>query len=550
MAFTLFSGSLKPVEKVEAERVALEEDYKAFLKAEKSESLAAYIELKDWVDSGVMQEKKTELESQIFNGSREDSLLKELKKLEKESSVKKYFKLDGSADLKRFQTLEGALKDKIKGFEEMQNNPDVKFYRKFEKSPLYVNYCNIHNSKLLERYKELREWLASDEGQKAHDKTTRDSREYNMLQELKKLKKESSIKKYFKLDGSAELQRFQKLEDTLKDKIKNFEEMQSNPDVKFYGKFAKSPLYVNYRNVHNSKMLKRYVELKEITSTTEFLQRKAWLEDKKKWEKSDEYAKHQKFEALKKDTQVVLYYKYVNDTRFDFFRNWKISFEDNFSGKSVDLEKWMPNSYLADKLLGSNFSQEGDLQAYNGGKNSLISQGTLHISVKKEKAISPRWLPIAGFVPAEFDYTTDTLSTAKSFWQEGGIFEAKIFFTPAVNIVSMCYLADEKNSTLVSLLEMGKQSRMGIMTMGERGYFKGVSLKKLQKNRFYIFSLMWENNRMVWKVNDKIFLESPLPPNMGEVHINLTNLVLDEVKVSLPYSFGIDWVRCYKKSEN
>lgn len=551
MAFTLFSGGLKPVEKVEKERVELEEKYKAFLKAEKSESLAAYKELKEWVDSGAMQKKKMELESQIFKGSKEYGLLKELEALEKNSSLKKYFRLDGSADLKKFQELDKTLKPKLDDLKKLNNN-DVKFYRKFAKSPLYANYCKVDDSQLLKRFVELKEKTSAAEFKKQkatleQEKKWKNSPENALLEEFGKLEKDRSIKKYFQLDGSADLKKFRKMDETLRDKIKLQEEMQHNPDVKFYEKFAKSPLYANYCAVHNSQLLKRFVELKQITSTTEFLKQKAWLEDKNKWEKSEEYARSQKFESLKKDPHIVHYFQYVNDTKFDFFRNWEVSFEDNFSEKNINWNKWLPNSYIADKLLGRNFSQLGDLQAYSDGKNSQISQGTLHVLVKKEKVSSPRWLPTAGFIADEFDYTTDTLSTAKSFWQEGGIFEAKIFFTPAQNIVSLFYLSGEKTSPLITLLEMGKKSRMGIMGMGEKGFFEGVSLKKLKKNSFYIFTLVWENNRLIWKVNDKVFYESQLPKNMDKVHINFTNLVLDEVKASLPYSFGIDWVRCYRR---
>jgi hypothetical protein len=83
------------------------------------------------------------------------------------------------------------------------------------------------------------------------------------------------------------------------------------------------------------------------------------------------------------------------------------------------------------------------------------------------------------------------LSTIKSFWQDGGIFEAKIFYNPVKEVVSTCHLQGEKNSPMISLVEMGLKPRLGVLMKNGKGKpdFSGIELNHLKTNKFYIFSL-------------------------------------------------------------
>ena len=61
---------------------------------------------------------------------------------------------------------------------------------------------------------------------------------------------------------------------------------------------------------------------------------------------------------------------------FDFFKQWKLVFEERFDSAKLDSEKWMTKSHWADKALGQNFSQIGDLHAFTDGKNVLVGAFT------------------------------------------------------------------------------------------------------------------------------------------------------------------------------
>ncbi len=603
--FTLqLTGKIKSVEKIEIQRHTAENNYKAFLEAEKSDKLAEYKELESWVSSGAMQAARKELESLVFKGSIEYNQLKEFENLKASKTIRNYFKVAGSSDLIRFQKTKDSeklkeyfeLKDYVEcgGFQ--RDKQDIESNRfagsveerhlnelaKLKKNKALKDYHSLKGSPILERHQKF---FGSAKMHRFLELTNIPAKEKEIQKEFKKLKNDPEIKAYFRLENSMQLknfsevngshipdryqelvnetstQEFQKRIFWLKDKKKleksvawkkylRYKSLSADPDIRFFLKYEKSALYLNYLDTHDSFALQRYNELLEITISAEFLKQKAWLEDKRKWEKSAGYTKHQRYLELKTDTQILHYFKYVNSSDFDFLKEWEMSFTDVFDTKNIDAAKWIPNSLWADRLLGDNFSQPGDFQAYTGGKNSSIAYGKLIIQVRKEKFRSRFWQPMTGFMANDYRYTSDTLSTIKSFWQEGGIFEAKILFSPVKEVVSTCFLQGVNNSPVLTLLEMGTVCRMGILSRQEGGKpkFDGIELNYLKKNKFYIFGLEWEGNRLVWKINGTVVHESYKPSIEGKAHLNLASLVIGEISGShLPVNFEIDWIKCYQK---
>jgi hypothetical protein len=610
MSFKILSlqltGKIKDTEKVELKRKSQLELYYAFRMAEESVELKEYRELETWMNSGDYERKKKEIEALVFRGSQEYNQLKEFESLRKNKSLKKFFALDSSEELWRFRKIEGSeilktfwehkdyvvdgqfLQEKkeieshkfegsaeqghLKELAQIQKSKAWKAYQQLDQSPELNNYLKFRDSDPLRRYSELKN---------APDK------DISARKEFKKLKNDPSIKAWFKLENSqalkyyhemagshllarveelvkmTEAETFKQRVSDLKDKAKlgksdpwkkylKFKELASNEDIRFFQKFEKSALYKNYLDTQDSYPLKRFHELKDLTASAGFQKRKAYLEDKKKWEKTEEFARQQHFMELKKHPSVDLYFKYCHSHEFDFLKKWEISFEDHFEGKSLDSGKWTPNSLWADRLVGSCFSQVSDLQCYTGGKNSSAVQSTLSIQVKKEKAEGKRWVPGQGFMSESFDYTSDMLSTIHSFWQKEGIFEAKIHFNPVRQVVQSCHLLGEGVSPQITLVEAGPRSRCGIITFqdGKKPEFTGIDLKNLRKDRYYIFTLEWENNNFTWKINGQTVFMTQDSRLKEQLHLNFTSLVVSEVDPSgLPVTFKVDWVRCYRKKQ-
>jgi hypothetical protein len=607
MSFRIFTlqltGKIKPVEKIEAQRATLEKNYKAFLEAESSAKLADFRELDSWVKSGAMAAARKEIERLVFKGSNEHNQIIEFEALKKNKSIRNYFRIEGSPELNRFLKLKESaklkeyydLKDFAEGgtfLQEKRENESLKFSGSPEERHL-TELTSLRKNRALRDYLSLQDtaslkrhqvFLESARLHRYLELKNMPAKEKEVMKEFRQLKSDSEIREYFRMENSKALKHYREMSgshiperyqellkettspeflkrvDYLKDKKKfekteawkkyiRYKGLSEDPDIRFFLKFEKSPLYLNYLDTRDSFVLQRYNELLEITTSPDFLKRKAWLEDTRKWEKSDEYVKHLKYLELKKDAQIELYFRYADKPDFDFLKTWEVTFEDDFEGKNLDHGKWTPNTFWADKLLGDNFSQPGDLQAYTGGKNSLLAHSRLLLQVKKEKYRSKHWLPMAGFVPVDFDYTSDTLSTCRSFWQEGGIFEAKILYRPEKEVVSLCYLTGEQNSPMLSLIETGPKPRLGVNTIaGGHKTFEGIDLKHLKPGKFYLFRVEWESGKVVWKINDVVVHETRFNGINGAVHLNLASLVIEEVASSkLPVAFEVDWIRCYRK---
>ncbi len=607
MSFKIFAlqltGKLGDAEKIEAGRKKLEQTYQSFLEAEKSPELERFRELQKWVESGSPEQIKRGLEAEVFKGSQEYNLLKEFESLRKSKPLVNYFKVAGSADLARFQKIEES--DKLKNFwqlkdyaegefpremreiqshkfvgsaeerllkelDQLKKNKALKAYFRMKDTPALKKHIEFRKSPKLKRFLELKAAPAKDKAAKQEFSGLKHDPE---IRQFFTMERSQDLKLYHKMEGRHVLARFEELvAETgtdpfrqrvafLKDgkklekseswkKYQRYKELEASEEIQFYRKYKKSPLYRNYLDVKDSFQLTRYQELKEMTTAPAFLERKAYLEDTRKWEKSDAFAKLEEFGRLKKHPKVELYHQYFKSNVFDFYKNWEVSFADDFEGKEVQSGKWVFNTLWGDKLLNGTYSQPGDLQGYTGGKNTLTGHSKIAIQVRKEKTKGKQWQPGVGFRPVDFDYSSDILSTAGRFSQKEGIFEARIRFSPFPEVVSSCHLLGKEPSPQLTLVEMGPASRMGILTQhgSQKPVFIGTDLKNLKRDTFYLFRLEWENSHLIWKINDQMVFETHHAIPGAPMHLNLTSLVVQEIAGSkLPVSFETDWVRCYRK---
>ncbi|MCF6358157.1 MAG: hypothetical protein L3J54_10165 [Draconibacterium sp.] len=607
MSFKIFSlqllGKIKPVEIIEIQREKLQIDFDEFQEVEKSDELKKYLELEELINSAAFKSKKAEIKGLHFKGSREFNQLREFNRLKKALNIKRYFKIANSNDLGKFDDLKEAdklneyykLVEYVKEGQFQKEKREIKSqvfkgsveekhwleFKKLNKSPGIKAYLELNGSEVLKKH----EAFANSEKLKGFV-TLRNApdKDKQKRKECKMLRRDSEIKAYFRYEkskklkfyretvGSHDLKKYSELKDYiekedykkrevfLKDKkkfekseaykkYKKYKQLASDEEVKFVLKFERSSLYKNYLDVKDSFDLKRYFELDKIIKSQEFIDRKAYLEDKKKWEKSDEFAKQQEFLKMKELPQFVKYFKYKGTADFDFLKNWELTFEDDFSASKLDSEKWSNVSFIAEKLLGDNYSMPGDLHVFANGKN-IKTGGGLTLSVKKETSAGKVWQMPAGFVPVEFDYSSDLVSTGKSFWQNDGIFEAKIKFSPCKQIVSSFYLAGENNTPRINMLEMGTKNRLGISTLTESGKVnsKGFDISNLKQGKSYIFAIEKLGSSLTWKINETEVGSVQDSTINFPLHLNASSIVVYDVPDSkLPIDFEIDWVKCYHK---
>lgn len=443
----------------------------------------------------------------------------------------------------------------------------------------YQMFCEFEKSAELKEYNELDLLVKSptflQRKREIQHSVFKGSKEEAQLTEFKKLGrnarlqrfyttlKSEDLKRFGKISASDELATYKKLKgivhspsfDTRKKKDEKSDEfaksteyhkIKDSENISFYEHFAKSPEYKNYLLINDSVERRRYEELQKITDSDEFKAKVTYLEDKHKWEKTDEHARETRFAELKKLPQLVNYQKYHSSNAFDFFKKWNLVFEDRFNSGKLDPESWKTQSHWASQTLGRNFSQVGDLHAFTEGRNVSVEFNTMKIEVRKEKTHGMQWQIPFGFVEQEFDYSSGIVSTAGVEWWKHGILEAKVKYEPSHHLVDAIYLLGEETSPQINLVEIGVKNRMGMLTKTADGiHAECESISGLKAGEFYIFRLEWNSHSLVWKINGReIFTLTNNVPAF-KMHLNMASIVVSE-PTDLPHRFEIDWVRFYQ----
>ncbi len=597
------SGKIKSVEKVETARDKLYADYQEFLKVNESEELREYQALDQFLRSEVFQTERETIRKLQFKGSKEYNQLKEYEQLRKNRHIKQYFKLKDSAALKRYDALSHS--DKIREYRALVDYLEEGDYRKVKMDMKHQVFKGSPEEKRLTEYNRLIRSagvkayfeLHDSEKLKAHsafcqsgklknffdlrnlpDKDKQKKRDFRALKNDPeivshlKFEKSKKLRLYHETADSYHLKRLEELKTTVesnefKDRVRwlrdlkkfeksdaykkeqRFRTLKADDDVRFYLNFEKSALLKNYYDSKDSLELKRYQDLKEEVSSEAFHHRREYLEDSKKWEKTDSYAKEQRFLEMKQLPRFINYFKYKDSPDFDFFKRWELRFKDDFSSPLPDPLKWKFIYPMAEMVPGQNYAMPGDLHILTDGYN--VKTGTkLIIETRKEKRRGLIWQLPAGFVPAEFDYTSGMISSIENFWQGDGILEAKVKFNPVKEVVSTLYLQSENEQARIHLLEMGARNRMGISAPGPRGKIKmeGLDITGLKRNCWHLFSLNKSGGYLIWKINDTELLRLPAAPGHTAMRLTALNLVVNEIPGNkLPVTFEIDWIRYYRK---
>jgi hypothetical protein len=604
MSFKIFSlqltGKIKPVNTIENHRKSLAEDYDEFQKTEVSEELKNFLDIENYINSQEFKKKKKDIEALQFKGSVEDNQLKEYRRLKKSARIRKYFQLVGSADLARFETgkesqkmadyyslleyikegqfekdkkeiqsqvFKGSVEEKhLIDFRRLDKSAAIRAYNELDGSEKLLKHKTFENSEKLKTFNELKN-STNKEKRKEFNQLKKDAgvKAYFRFEKTKKLKLYHEVSgshdltRYKELKEFVSTETFKKQEAFLKDKKKfekseafqkqnEFKKLSADDIVKFVLKYEKSGLYKNYLDVKDSFDLKRYQELEELIQTQEFIAKKNWLEDKKRWEKTDDYKMEQQYLQEKAKPEFVKYFKYKDSTAFDFFKKWETVFEDNFTGNKINKEKWSTFIPAAEKLLGANYAMPGDLNIFTSGSNLKV-ENKLSIQVKNEKVSGMVWQMPAGFVPTDFEYTSGMLNTGDRFLMEDGILEAKIHFNPVKQVASSFSLSGQETMPRVNLIEMGVKNNVGIASVNSNGKIEnsGLDISNLKKGE-YIFGLEKSGGDFIWKINETEVWRQNNSGLNKPLQLGASSLVIEKITgTQMPVNFEINWVKCYRK---
>jgi hypothetical protein len=448
---------------------------------------------------------------------------------------------------------------------------DYKAFVLFEKSTELKEYNELglllKSPTFLQRKREIQKLSFKGSKEGAQSSEFRKLEKTKRLQKFYKTLRSDDLSRFEEISASEEFATYKKIKafvkspkfDSQKKKTENTEEykkfneyhrLKESANIQFCEQFVKSKEYANYLVLKDSPERKRFEELQKMIASDEFIARKEYLEDKHKWEKSDDHEKETRFDELKKLPQLINYKKYVNSEALNFFKKWNLVFEDQFNTGKLDHDKWITRSHGGNQALGRNFSQAGDLQAFSEGHNVSIEFNTLKIQARKEPTRGMQWQIPFGFVEKEFQYSSGIVSTAENDWWKNGILEAKVKFNPSEHFVDVICLLGEEASPQINLVEIGAKNRVGLLSKTSSGiHTQSEDINGLRTGESFIFRLEWTSHSLVWKVNDReIFTLNHGVPAI-KMHLNIASVVVSEPTTGLPHTFEIEWVRYFQRHQ-
>jgi beta-glucanase (GH16 family) len=601
----LILGLIPSTSKIELAEKALTSEYEKLKIYSESKELIRYIELNKLVNSSDFIQKRKEIESLRYKHSGEYTSEKEFFSLQKAKDIVLYFKTLNGNDLKKFKKLEGS--EKINNFEALEIFINSSAFREKEKMrPItfrdsdeyrkYVEYKALNKTseirkflkskkrkkpeeivitKNILRYEELGIFLKSHEflaKKKLKSKIFKKSEEYQKFIEYTALNKQREIRKYLKskkrkkpeeivitknilryeeLDVFVKSPEFHEKEKmkpiTFKDteeykKLLEYKKIKGSPEIKEFYKFKSSNEYSNYLNTDGSKRLSRLNELEKYIASAEFKEKKNYLLDKKRFEKTQMFKDLQQFDELKKSEDIVWYFKVKDSNKFNLLKQRVLTFSDEFDSDKLDTNKWLTNYYWGEKLLKDRYSVESDLQAYTEKDNFELRNSVLKINTKPQKMNGKVWSSAQGFKPKEFNYTSGLINSGNSFRQKYGVFSAKIKLGNP-NAKNVFWMLADKITPHIDICRTSK-GKVWFDYFPLKGNASKTSIGSRYSNGFFIYTLEWTSDNLIWKINDtEVFRQSSAVPQ-EPMYVTLAGGLDNPINGTT--SMEIDWVRVYK----
>jgi len=308
--------------------------------------------------------------------------------------------------------------------------------------------------------------------------------------------------------------------------------------------------YKAFKDYESSDELKHYLDLEKEVKSNAFKVRKKKMK-KADYKDSEEFQKETEYQVLKKSEKVVWFYKTKKKYPFKEIERWDLTFDEKFNSGKLDDSKWMTQNHWGEQSMNEPYAMEDDKSFPSNGDNIEFYDNKARIVTKAEKAEGLVWRSEQGFVREDFDFTSGMISTAKSFKQKYGVFNAKIKMAGG-SVAQAFWMVSE---TMLPHIDVARYENGKLYS----NYFWGGGSphKSLSKtggakyaDEYFIYTLEWTPNKLTWKINGKVFKTQTSGVPQEEMHINFSsNLKKDASEDGLPSAMEIDWVRVYKLKE-
>jgi Glycosyl hydrolases family 16 len=542
-------GMIPSTSKIEQTEKALISEFEKLNVFSESEVLKRYNELNGRVNSSDFIEKCKEIKSLRYRNSEEYSNEKEFFSLQKAKDIVRYFKTVSGNMLKRFKEMDGS--SKINEFEDLEKFVDSPGFREKQRmKPITFKdtdeYRKFDEYKTLKKDPEIKAFLKPPKKSRSFFRRSKKAPEPKV--EMPKTKSILRFEELDKLVKSSEFLAKKHMKPiTFKDseeykKLLEYKRLKGTLEIKEFYKFKFSKEYANFIDTDGSSRLKRYYELKEYVATQEFKQRKEYLQDNKRFEKTEMFKEIKEYDKLKKNVDIIWYFKVKDSDKFDILKHRELTFSDEFDGEKLDTKKWLTNYFWGEKLLKDRYSVESDLQAYTEKENFEIRNSILRINTKPQRTTGKVWSAANGFSTKEFSYTSGLINSGNSFRQKFGVFTAKIKLGNPSAKNAFWMLAD-KITPHIDICRTSK-GKVWFDYFPTKGNASKTSIGSRYSNEYFIYTLEWTAGKLVWKINNtEVFSQTSDVPQ-EPMYVLLAG-GLDKPITGMT-TMEIDWIRVYK----
>ncbi len=366
----------------------------------------------------------------------------------------------------------------------------VQRYRQIEQSNDWKEYQLLHEVVTAAIFQEKKKQLITTPYKK--------TKHHALLKELSELKKNKKLQAFLAVKNSAVLKDFLFFRNSPEYvKLSDKALVKTSDDLKRWADFEKSNEYKAYLGMKNSPLPARYEELQKLTADEVFQQENIFWENKNRWVTTEEYKQEIRYKQLAESPDIQFFLK-QNKQIIEAHEAYTPTFADEFDWKRITDSSWQAGFAYASPMLKRHHSFVNEQQAYNEGKNCGTINGVFTLVTKEESVTASAWDEKRGFINKDFAYTSDVVTTAEQFRQKEGLFMAKVRCSGAINHVA--WMGSDKKLPLVKLFHFnGKKLYVGNTTLNG---FVGEQIKGINPQEFYIYSIVWNRNELIWYVNN------------------------------------------------
>lgn len=297
------------------------------------------------------------------------------------------------------------------------------------------------------------------------------------------------------------------------------------------------------------------IALEKEINTDEFVKQKQYLtmKPKERYETTEEYKNEQEYLELKKSEKIVWYFKTKKKYPFKEVEKWEETFNEPFTDSKLN-DRWMTRFFWGDAILDEAYTMSDDKSFPTDGKNIEFYDNKIRLVTKHEEIQGKKWHPTHGFLQDTFDFTSALISTGKSFRQKYGVFKAKIKMSPS-EVSQAFWMVGEGVVPHIDVAKVeGGKLFSNYFWAASKGQAPSKSLSKIGASKFvdqyFIYTLEWSPNKLVWKINDKVFKTQSSGVPQDEMYMVFSTALKDWASDSnLPSAMEIDWIRAYKLKE-